>query len=326
MALVTWQEFTAGERPQGGTIKEVVLARVTNLISRRRPLMSSIGQTKVSNTFVEQLTDSLGTRGLNAVQEGAVATDPALAQPTRHFSHVQSFGQWGIVTDEQRLVGHYNEDPFVYQVRKKLEELMNDMEHALHRGTSVTGATNASRQLDGLLNLLSSTTSTTFSNVSGDEVTLTEEVFIDLLQVFRDNNLDVLPTQVYCNSWIKRTISEFSTRVTRNVNVAARTQELIIERHTSDFGDVDILYSEDQLVSAFKGDVSASVDSIAANSMIFIDPQYFRVGWLRPPTVEQLPRDGFRDRFQINGHATLLFDNDQGGGFAKQLIPFIGQA
>lgn len=315
--LVTWDEYTSGQPPRGGTIEELVLAEVVNLTSRRRPLMSSIGTQSVSSTYVEQLTDTLASRGVNAFVEGVAFTQQASTQPSRHFSHVQHFAKFGIISDEQRLVSHYNEDPFTYQVRKKLNELMNDIEHALMRGTAVTGATDAARQLDGLLNVTSSTTSTTFLGDTASAITLTEEVMIDLLQVFRDNAFDVLPSQLYCASLLKRTISEFSTRITRNVDAAARRQELIIERHTSDFGDVDVIYSEDQIKGTDKEDPQ--------NSMSFIDPQYFQVGWLQPPTVENLPRDGFRDRFQMQGQATLLYRNSSGGGFAKNLVSYIGQ-
>lgn len=315
--LVTWSEFSAGGRPQGGTIAELVLEEVTNLSSRRRPLMSTIGRTSVSNTYVEWLVDTLGSRGLNAVLEGAAATNPALIQPTREFTHVQSFAKWGVVSDEQRAVRHYNEDPYVYQVRKSLNELMNDIEHALHVGTAATGATNAARQLSGLIDVFENQSGTlTFTDSSG--TTFTEEVLVDLLQVFRDANLDVLPTQAYVGSYLKRTISEFSTKVTRNVDAAARRQELVIERHTSDFGDLDVMYAEDQPTAAAKG--------ASGNAICFIDPSYFQVGWLKMPTVEQLSRDGLRDRFQINAHATLIFRNRKGGGGGKGYVGFINQA
>jgi hypothetical protein len=240
-----------------------------------------------------------------------------LTQPARHAVIVQSFAKFGQVADEQRLVSHYNEDPFTYQVRKKLNELLNDIEHALHRGTAVSGDSGVARQFDGLLNVTGSTTSTTFLQDVASAITLTEEVLVDLLETFRDNAFDVLPSQVYVASLLKRTISEFSTRVTRNVDASARRQELIIERHTSDFGDLDVMYSEDQSKGSDKEDPD--------NSMSFIDPQYFQVGWLRPPTVENLTRDGFRDRFQMNAQCTLLFRNDSGGGFAKNLVSYIGQ-
>lgn len=317
MALVTWDEFTAGQRPQGGTIPEMVFAEVTNLVSRRRPLMSSISTAGLDTLYPELLSDTLPTRGHNAFIEGVQATDQALTQPTRHFTHVQSFAKWGYVSDEQRLVRHINEDPFVYQTRKRLQELLNDVEHALHRGSSATGATSAARQFNGLLNIFSGQSGTaTYTSSSG--TTFTEEVLVDLLQAFGDQSLDVRPTQVYVNSWLKRTISEFSTRVTRNVDAASRRQELIIERHASDFGDLDVMYSEDQLKGASK--------TVYGNSICFVDPSYFKVGWLRPPTVEQLPRDGLRDRFQINAQVTLLFDHEKGGGGGDGFVPYIGQA
>lgn len=315
--LVTWDEFTAGARPQGGTIAETVLAEVTNLISKERPLLSMIGSQPVTNTYVELLTDLLGTRGLNAQVEGAAATNPALQQPVRHFAHVQSFAKWGVVSDEQRLVGHYNGDPFTYQVAKSVDELMNDIEHALHRGSAITGATDAARQLHGMLNIFSGQSGTaTFTDSSG--TTLTEEVFVDLLQVFRDQRLGIRPTQCYVNTFLKRTISEYSTRVTRNIDAAEKAQMLIVERHESDFGAMDILYTEDQLVSASK--------TTFGNSLMFIQPDKFAVGWLRPPTVEQLSRDGLRDRFQINAQATLLYDHEKGGGGGTGFVAYINQA
>lgn len=314
--LVTWDEF-AEDATVGGTIKETVLAEVTNLISKERPLLSSIGSKPVTNTYVELLTDTLGSRGLNAHIEGAAATNPALTQAVRHFATVQSFAKWGVVSDEQRLVGHYNGDPFTYQVAKSVDELMNDIEHALHRGSMVTGATDSARQLDGMLNIFSSQDGTsTFTDSSG--TTLTEEVFVDLMQVFRDERLGIRPSQCYVNSFLKRTISEYSTRITRNIDASAKAQMLIVERHESDFGAMDILYTEDQLISPTK--------VTQGNSLMFIQPDKFAVGWLRMPTVEQLSRDGLRDRFQISGHCTLLYDHEKGGGGGTGFVAYINQS
>lgn len=311
--LITYDEFTADEPPRGGTIQEIVLSEVTDLISRRRPLLGSIGSKDVPSTFVELLTDSLRTRAANITVEGAAFTDPNLTQPTRHFVHVQSFAEWGIISDEQRMTAHYNEDPFVYQTRKSMEQMLNDVEHALHRGSAASGASGVGRQFDGLLNLFGTTT---FTSSSG--TTLAEDVMIDYLQAFRDNNLDVVPSQCYVNALLKRTISEFSTRVTRNVDAVDRMQTLIIERHASDFGDLDVLYSEDQL---------QAVDRTSqGNSIVFLDPNHFDVGWFRRPTVERLARDGLRDRYQMNAQATLLFRNQDGGGGADGIVSFINQA
>lgn len=316
--LTTWDEFSSGGKPQDGTIRELVLSDVINITSRRRPLMSVLRSRPVSNTYVEDLADVLAPRAHNAVLEGAAATDPALSQPTRNFFHVQSFGAWGYVSDEQRLVGHYNEDPFVYHTRKKLTELLNDMEHSLHRGSAATGATSATRQLEGLINSFRAASSAggTFTSSSG--TTFTEEVFIDLLQVFKANSLEVNPSIAFVNYLLKRTISEFSTRVTRNVDAVMKRQTLVIDQHESDFGALGVIYSEDQLVAASK--------TAQGNSISFIDPEFYSIGVLRSPTIEKLPRDGFRDRFQINSQATLIYRSDQGGGGGEGYVSYINQS
>jgi hypothetical protein len=310
--LLTFDEFTSGGRPQGGTIRELVMSEVTNLIAKDRPLLSNLESMPVTNTFVESLEDTLRSRGFNAVLEGATATDPNLTQAVRLFAHTQLFGEWGIVSDTQRRVGHYNEDPFVYQSRKSLEQLLNDVEHAFHRGSAASGETDVVRQTAGMLNIA---TSTTLTDSSG--TTMTEEVFIDLLQVWADNNFDFNPSQAYVNSYLKRTISEYSTRVTRNVNASEKMQVLQVEQHSSDFGDVFIHYSRDQLKSTSK--------TTAGNSIIFIDPSFFKKGWLQPPTLEQLPRDGFRDRYQIQADVGLIFKTDKAVGGATGLVAHITQ-
>jgi hypothetical protein len=310
MPLVTWQEFTGGQAPRGGTIKELVLSEVANLITKRRPLMGQIAHGNVQGTFVEALEDTLGSRSHNATLEGAAATDPALTQPSRLFYTVQSFSKWGKVSDEQRLVAHYNEDPYAYQKGKQLDQLLNDIEHTLHRGSHVTGATSSARQLDGMLNIFGTAT---FTDSSG--TTLTEGVFIDLQQSFGDNNYDTFPTQCYVNSWLKRTISEYSTKITRNSDMAAAHQQLVIERHTSDFGDLDVFYTIDQLKSASR--------TTSGNSLIFIDPTAFSVGWLRRPMIEDLARGGLNDQFQMNAMCTLVYKSAKAGGGGLGYVPYI---
>jgi hypothetical protein len=308
--LVTFDEFDIGGRPQGGTIREIVLSEVTNVVSRRRPLMANLENTSVDSTFVESLEDTFRSRALNATQEGVAATNPDLTQPTRIFFHVQSFADWGVVSDEQRLTAHYNEDPFVYQSRKVLTQVMNDIEHAMHRGSAASGETNVARQFDGLLNI-----ATGLNTTDSSGTTYTESVLVDHLQVFRDQNFDIVPTQAYVNSWLKRTISEFSTKITRNVDAADRTQILVVERHTSDFGDIDVFYTEDQLKSDTK--------TTSGNSVVYIDPRFLMKGWFRTPMLEQLSRDGLRDRFQINAQCTLMYKTAKAVGSATNYVPFI---
>jgi len=307
MPLKTWQEFTAGARPQGGTIPEDLRDFVENVSAKDRPALALFRKSSVKTTFIEWLEDVLPSRAHNANNEGIAATDPDLVVPTRTFTHVQLFARWGQVSDTQRLTDHKGfSDALMYQEKKAIEATLNDIEHALHRGSSATGATDASRQFGGLLNILT----TNFTDSSG--TTLTEEVFNDYVQAFVDNGTEIRPSVAFVNSWLKRTISLYSTKVTRNVDAAARIQELVVEQHRSDFGDVGVFYSRDQLKSATK--------TTQGNSITLVDPSFFETGWLLPLRSEILARDGLRTKFQISAQMTLIFRTEKAGGGATSVV------
>lgn len=103
------------------------------MVSKRRPLFSNLGNTNAPTHYLESLEDVLPDRGHNAVLEGAEHTAPTLVQPNRLFAHVQTFARWGQVSDDQRDTSHYNEDPFVYQTRKQVDALLNDIRFGVCR-------------------------------------------------------------------------------------------------------------------------------------------------------------------------------------------------
>ena len=299
--LLSWQEFTASGRPQGGTIPEELMDFVTNVSAKDRPALALFGKRRVQTTFVEVLEDTLPSRALNAWIEGVAATDLALTTPTRHFHHVQNFARWGQVSDVQRAVEHKGfADALMYQEKKAIDATLNDVELAIHRGSSITGATDAARQFGGLLNILT----TNFTATSG--TTLTENLFGDIIQRFVDGNTEIRPSVVFVNSLLKRTISEYSTKTTRFVDAAEKVQYFTVEQHHSDFGDVFIYYSRDQLNAATK--------TSQGNSIVILDPSFFETGWLQPLTSEILARNGLRTQFQISAQLTLLYRTEKAGG------------
>lgn len=308
--LLTWQEFTAGGRPQGGTIPELLMDFVQNVSPVDRPALALFRKVRVTGTYVEWLEDTLAARGDNAQPEGVDSTNPDLVTPTRTFTHVQNFVNWGEVSDIQRAVNHKGfADAMAYQKDKKMQELLNDIEHAIHRGSAATGATNAARRFGGLLNILS----TNFTSSSG--TTLTEERFNNLVQLFYDNSTDVKPSVAFVNSWLKRTISLYSTNVTRNIEASAKAQVLTIEEHQSDFGTIRIYLSRDQLKSTVKTN--------SGNSIVFCDPSFFETGWLTAPQSEELARNGTKTRFQIQANMTLIYRTQKAGGGGTGFVPYI---
>jgi len=308
--LLTWQEFTAGGRPQGGTIPEDLRDFVENVSPTDRPALARFGKTRVATTFVEWLEDSLPARAHNAYIEGVASTDPALTVPTRSYAHVQTFARWGQVADTQRSVDHKGfADAYLYQERKAVDATLNDIEHALHRGSAATGATSAARQFAGLLNIFS----TNFTDCS--QLTMTEEVFGNLLQLFWDNSVDIRPSYAMMNSLLKRTISLYATKNTFNLDAQARIQSLVTEVHHSDFGDIFLDLSRDQLKAASK--------TVTGNSIVLLDPSYFEVGFLQPLQVETLARDGLRTRFQVSAECTLIYRTQKAGGGGINLVAYI---
>lgn len=308
--LLTFQEFTAGGRPQGGTIPEDLRDFVENVSAKDRPALALFRKSKVNTTFIEWLEDTLPSRGYNAYDEGVDATDPALTTPTRTFTHVQQFARWAKVSDIQRFVDHKGfSDALLYQEKKLMEATMNDIEHAIHRGSSATGATNAPRQFGGLLNILT----TNFTDASG--VTLTETVFVNLTQLFVDNGTEVRPNVAFVNSWLKRTISHYATKVTRNVDASARVQELVVEQHKGDFGDISVFYSRDQL----KGATSTG----PGNSLVLLDPSFFETGWLTPLRSEILARGGLNTKLQMSANMTLIYRTQRAGGGGPNFCPYL---
>lgn len=309
MPLLTFAEFTAGGRPQGGSIREDLQDFVANLSPRDVPLLAQLRQVGIDGGFVEWQEDTLAARGHNAHVEGVAASDPALTTPSRLFNHSQMFNDWGVVSDRQRSVQHAGfADMLSYQERKAFLEQRNDIEHTLHRGSGASGQTNVAPQMIGCLNV----SNTLLSDHSG--VTLTERIFNDILQ--RSFDFEVEHTQAYVNSLLKRTISAYTTNVTRNVDADQRRQILAIDLYDSDFGTIEIVKSRDQIRAA-----SATTDS--ANTLLIIDPMMLQTGWLQRMRSERLSRDGVRERFQISADLTLIFRSPKAINGATNVRPNI---
>ena len=315
--LLSYQEYGLGAGTFGapsGSIPEDLRDFIENVSAVDRPAMAILRKSRVNTVFVEWLEDTLASRAHNALNEGAGATDPSLTTPSRTAAHVQIFAKWGQVSDTQRNVDHAGmADMFLYQEQKAVNECMNDMEHAIHRGSAVTGASGTNtnrRQMAGFLNFLS----TNFTSSSG--TTFTEEVFNDLTQLFVDGGTELRPNTVFVNSLLKRTISLYSTQVTRNVNAMDAMQKLTVGVYEGDFGRMNIYYSRDQLKSGTK--------TTQGNSIVIIDPEFFELGFLQSLQSEVLARNGLRTQFQISAEMTLVYRTEKAGAGGTGYVPYIG--
>lgn len=318
--LLTYAELTGSAGPKGsGSIIEDLRDVLENVSATDRPALALFRKSRVRTHYVEWLKDSLGARGQAGQLEGAEfpSPAPALTTPSRLTNSVQIFAKWGQVSDLQRQVQHAaTGDMFLYQEGKAVAECLNDMEHAIHRGSMVTGTSGgvggAGRQMTGLLNIQEAS-GNNYTDITG--TTMTEKVFNDFMQNFVDNGTEIRPSVCFVNSFLKRTISQYTTAVTRNIQAAAREQMLVVDRYEGDFGATDIFYSRDQLNSASS--------TVSGSSMIMLDPMFFELGFLQTLLSEQLSRTGLSNRFQISSVMTLIYRSDLANQTAFNAIPYI---
>ena len=292
---------TFGELPStglrlgwGGTIREDLQDFITNVSPQEVPLLAGLQQVKVQSYHVEWIEDELPARGLNAVNEGIAFTETTISLGVRRHTTVQTFYQAGLISDGERDAAHAAiGDPFVYAEHKAFLSLRGDIEHALHRGSEVTGAVSTPRQFNGLLNAFPSGVTKTSAFSLGASSGAGEAAFNTILEIMYQMG-DLQPAELYCNSRVKRKISAFNTRSTFNLNAEDKRQVLTTDVYVSDFGTTRLYLSRDQLQ--------------ASNlcSWVVIDPRYLATGWYSPVRRETLSRDGLRDRFQISAALTLI--------------------
>jgi hypothetical protein len=303
--LQTWDEIVATTMDSDGSIREDLQDAIHNVDPFRTPLLSRLHQAPVSNAFVQWLTDSFSSAAANAWLEGIAFTAQALTAPSRASNITQIFYDGAAISDRTMREDHAGmSDPVAYYEGKDLIELKKDMELALVKGSAATGDTDTANQMNGFFNVLST------NKTSSSSITLTESVFNNLLELTWGNT-DVMPTDVYLGPKLKRTISGYSTDVTRNLDAKEKLQSLTVNQYDSDFGAVNIHLHRD-------------INSTnSACDLLCIDPRYFATGWLQPPRREMLPRDGKRVRYQLSGEFTLLYGNEKAGMAAEHFNPYI---
>lgn len=305
--LQTWDEIVASTLDSNKSIREELQDAIYNVSPYETPLLSRLQQVSVRNNHVQWQTDTFRAAAANAQLEGIAYTAIAVATTSRASNTTQIFYESGMVSDRQREVAHAGmDDPFTYHEAKKLIVLKKDMELALVKGSAATGTTDTASQLGGFMNVIS----TNKTSISG--ITLTESVFTDLLELVWTNS-EVQPNEVYVGPKLKRTISNYSTRVTPFIEAESKKQILTVSQYESDFGNLRIFLHRDLTSSA----------AASTNELLCIDPNWFASGWLQPLRREVLSRDGKRDRFQLSGEFTLLYRNEAAAMAATEVQHYI---
>lgn len=298
MPLTTYAELGPDVQRAAGSIREDLLDFIENVSPADTPLYNNLGQVKVNAGFVEYLEDTLRAAATNAFVEGVAATDKTLTTPSRNYSIVQNFQEHYHVSGRQQAVTHAGiSSMLAYQGMKALKALKTDIELALVAGSAVSGTAAVAPQLAGVLNKLS----TNFTNASG--TTLTETVLGDALSL--GYNYSVNLRELYANMPIKRVINSFSTKINKQQDVAARRAGALVDVYDSEVGPIAIFKER----NVPKGATMAT----SGHAWFAIDPDFFKVAWLRPLVESALGKDGDRERRMIVGELTLIVKSEKAG-------------
>lgn len=282
--------------------REDLLDVITNISPQKTPLLSSLASTTASNTFHEYLTDTLSSSAHNANAEGTAFNSASGSTPTRESNITQ------IVKDEVLVSGTELEvdnagmsDPFKYQISKQTLEHAKDIERALMAGSRASGASGTARQMAGIINSVSTNYTTRTSGA-----TLGEEIFNDMMENIY-NSTDEEPTEVYVGGGLKRDISAFTANATKNVDIKDRRLINAVDIYESDFGTVKILLHRDVGSGA------------ATKDIVFLNPKFWKIAWLRKTKMEKLAKDGDRVRAQLISEMTLENLAEAGSGVISNL-------
>lgn len=282
-----------------GAMREDLLSVLTNLSPTETQLVSGLGTSTAKQILHEWLYDTLGTVKTNAYVEGVDASYPATTDPTRLFNYTQIFRESYLVSDTLRDVdtAAFN-DRYAYESTKALKELKNDMEYALMRGSLACGTGSAARQLQGIKNWLSITTSQ-----SG--VSLTEAILNDYFQLVWEAGTEC--NAVYGGMYIKRKISGFTAGATKNVETTDRRLVNAVDIYEADAARMVKLFAHRYVTVS--GDTNYDV--------VAINEDLFKVAYLRKPFQRELAKTGDATKGEVVTEATLECLHFDGGILAS---------
>jgi hypothetical protein len=289
--------------PMDNTRHEDVVDLITNVTYKSTPLISRIGEGLAMNTLHEWLIDEYDAAGDDAFIEASDATTTDLTAPGRPNNIVQMFRKVVVVSDTEVAIPHYGaNDPFEYQVQKKLVGIARDMELAYIQGTRASGSSGVARRSDGVIALITTNKTTVASGTTFVET----ELGLKLQMVYNsgtDEEVDLILT----SSYIKLIIDKFATSVTRYIDAEEFKQVLRVDVYESSFGQHEIV-------------MERNVPTGSANngSIIGLDTSKFRNDYLinRRVALRPLAKTGSATKGMLEGESTIAALNEQSSLYA----------
>tara|TARA_R110002051_G_scaffold204723_1_gene270814 strand:- start:7425 stop:8348 length:924 start_codon:yes stop_codon:yes gene_type:complete len=294
-SFTTYNVATANQRD--------VSSFVTNVSPTDSPFFSMIGASSMVARVKENVTDTnTAANKDNALIEGDTFSSSAVVDRTVESNVSQIFSKPFEVTETQDMVLKYGgvKSEISYQLKKKFTEIATDVEEAFIQGSSATGATNVARKLSGLIEKITTNTTTAATNAALWTGTAAAELaaFEDLLNDMFDQAWETgnRMNTVLVGGNRKRRISKLTDKVTRNIDAEKKTQILSINVYDSDFGTMNIV------LDRYVPDVN----------IIAVDIEMWSTAYLRRFKQQKLAKVSDGTNFVIVGELTLDGKTEKG--------------
>ncbi len=296
-------------------IREDLIEAIYNVDPFKTPFLNMCKKGKATQTLHEWETDSLAAQSLtNAAVQGDNPTNIALAATVRLGNNTQiSTKTIQISGTSQAVVAAGGSNKMGYQLLKKSKELKRDMEGILTNNQAKNaGNSSTATKLAGWPSWCA--TNETFNATSGADpgaldgtatrtyssaqTALAEADVKTVLQKVYNSSGDS-PEYALMSAKNKQNFSAFAGPGTRFIQVKDATLLTKVDIYESDFGDIKLI--PDIFLSTSK-------------NIMFVNPNYVRVCYLRPFQTIPLAKTGDSDQKELLVEYTLELGNEKAQG------------
>lgn len=286
---------------QGKTMVEDVKDLITNVDFESTPFYSSIGESTAQNTLHQWLVDSYASSADNAQAEGSDMVFTDITPPSRQSNIVQLFQKDVRVSNTEQRVAHYGmNDPYTYQLQKKMKEMARDIEKALVAGTRASGDSGVARRMNGAIALI-----TTNKTARASGTSLTEAEFNDIMQGIYDSGTDISVDKVFTGATLKRGISAYTAGSTKFTQAEGLKLYNTVSVYESDFG-VHTVYLEREVPSTG-----------GSRGLLAVDSSKWKVAYLTDGQPQHIPLAtiGSAKRGMLEAELTLEALNEKSSAY-----------
>lgn len=271
--------------------REDLVDVITNVSPVETPLLSGLGSgSEATQTLHEWLTATFAAYGDNAQVEALAFAAVDLTQPARASNNTQVFADHILVSGTESAVNiGGTQGAFEYQIEKNLKEHAKDIELALMNGSRASGSSGVARRMVGVINGITTNSTTRSSGSSLGETTFNDIVEMIYVQT------DMVADEIYVGATLKRDISGFTAGNTRFLSADDKRLARPVDVYESDFG-------------VHKVFLHRTVGNGAnAKELVAIKNEFWKLSWLkgRRTKVTNLSKDGDRERAMLISELTI---------------------